>query len=230
MLKISCAEVTAKILLDSLTSILRKIAKNKHSAILYAEHDKPNILQVRELAGRAVENQIVESTEHRARVFYILSTHEFRQKSQDYIQFRIPIIEFNRIITQQSILSGNSGGLAEILVCPIPDEPNMPPNRCSIKFSVKNHSGAAGGVTIFTRLADDNSVSVPIQHVPLHEIRMKYFLTYLKRSQNLFAIPSDLLTVFISERGLLIQTDAKEHHSVVIYTCDVSNEDIDSFA
>jgi len=232
MLKMNCSEFTAKILLDSLTNILRKIARNKHSAILYADSEKPQTLQIKETIGqshRTVEQYTVESTEHRARVYYVLSTNEFREKSKDYLQFRIPNVEFNKIITMQSILSGNNGGVGEIVVTPVPDEPDQPKSRVEIKFFLKNQSGAMGGVTIHSRCGDD-SLSVPVQHIPKETIRTQYFLTYLKRSQTMFTVPSDFVTLLISEKGILVQTDPKENnHYIVIFLSDISDLDLDSF-
>lgn len=221
MLKMVCHEFSAKILLDSLTSILRKILKNKHSAILYAASQHQ--LLVREVgaqSSKVIETYTVESTETRARVYYLLSTHEFREQSSDYVQFRIQNVEFNKIITMQSILSGSSGGIGEITVTPLED------NKCSIRFFLKNHSGAAGGVTIHSF---PTAETVPIQRMPQSQIIMNYFLTYLKRSQNLFAMPLDFITVYISKRGILIQTDVKENHSIVIFTVATDDIDLDSF-
>lgn len=223
VLKLNCPEFTAKILLDSLTNILRKICKNKHNAVIYADSEAPYVLCVKEImaqTNRVVDVHTVESTENRARVYYLLSTHEFRKQSEDYIQFRIPNVEFNKIITQQSILSGSSGGVGEILITPVDK------NKCTIKFYLKNHSGAAGGVTIHSFTTAE---SVPIIKMPLRPINMTYFLTYLKRSQNLFAIPSDSITLFISTQGILIQTDVKDNHSIVIFTLSADGVDLESF-
>jgi len=223
VLKLNCPEFTAKILLDSLTNILRKIFKNKHSAVIYADSEAPFVLSVKEIVSqtnRVLETYHVESTENRARVYYLLSTHQFREQSEDYIQFRIPNVEFNKIITMQSILSGNSGGVGEILITPTEE------NKCTIKFYLKNHSGAAGGVTIHSFTTAE---SVPIMRMPITKFSMNYFLTYLKRSQNLFAIPSDSVTVYISTKGILIQTDVKENHSIVIFTVSADAIDMDSF-
>jgi len=232
MLKIYCKEYTVKILLDSLTNILRQVAKNKHSAILCSDVETPKILLVREVVGqshRLIATYPVTSTEHRARVYHVISTRQFRKKSKNYVQFRIPNVELNKIITMQSIISGNNGGVGELIITPIPDDEkdlNLPKNRCDIRFFMNNNSGGKGGVTIHTHMAAE---TVPIQNIPLNPIHSKYFLTYLKRSQNLFTTPLDLVTIYVSERGILIQTDSKDNHSVVIFIADVSDEDMDSY-
>lgn len=233
MFKMNCPEFTSKILLDSLTSILRKIMKNKHSAILCADEENSRQLKVREVLGqtyRLVAEHIVASTEHRARVYQIMSTNRFQRLSQNFVKFRIPNIEFNKIVTMQSIISGTHGGVGEITITPIPDEEDahclLPKNRVSIKFFLQNSSGDRGNLTIHTHpLAE----TVPILHRPEETIRCQYFLTYLKRSQNLLSVPSDSVTVYVSNKGIMLQTDYKDHHSTVVYTADISDEDLQSY-
>ena len=230
MLKMSCPKYSVKILLDSLTNILRKILKNKHTAVLFATEECPLTLQVKELqsAGKIVESFKVESTEHRPRVYRLLSTNQFKLKSQDYIQFRMPIIEFNKIITAQSILSGSNGGVGELSITPIEDEIDSPPGRCQVKFFLSNHSGAQGGIIMHSFIGAE---SVPLQYVPKIPITLKYFITYLKRSQNLFSIPSEMVTIFISDRGILIQTDSRDNlYSIVIFTPNIADIDLDSLS
>jgi len=234
MLKIYCKEYSVKILLDSLTDILRQILKNKHSAIICCDAEQPKILLVREVIGQShkvVASHSVVGIEHRARVYHIISTNQFRQKSKDYVQFRIPNIELNKIITMQAILSGNNGGIGELIITPIPDDDDInntitPNNRCDIQFFIQNNSGGKGGVTIHTHTTAE---TVPVQSLPKHRIHTKYFLTYLKRSQNLFSTPTDLVTMYVSEKGILIQTDSKDHHSVVIFVSDIADEDLESY-
>jgi hypothetical protein len=234
MLKMNCKEFTAKILLDSMATILRRILKNKHSAILFGDLDNDHVLQIKEVIGqshRVVAIHQVECTENRARVYHVISTHQFCRNSQNYIQFRIPNVEFNKIITMQSIISGTNGGVGELIITPIPDalgsgEGDPPKNRCDIKFFMKNNGGGMGGVTIHTHPLSE---SVPVLHRPMQPIHTRYFLTYLKRSQNLFTVPSDFVTVYVSEKGVMVQTDSKDNHSVVIYTSDISDEDLNSY-
>ncbi len=231
ILKLDCPEHAVKILLDSLTNILRKISKNKHSALLYSDETEPHLLKVKECqANTVIEVHQVESTAHRARVFYLLSTKQFQLKSNDnYLQFRIPNVEFNKIITMQTILSGNNGGVGQIHVQLVPDEVGRPNQRCSIKFLTRNGSGALGGVTIHTR-AGDTSVSVPVQHLPTRAFEMTYLLSYLKRSQIFCSVLTESVTVYVSPLGMIVQTDQKENHSIVVFMSDVSHVDLGSFA
>lgn len=225
MLQLHCPEYTVKILLDSLIAILRKILKNKHMAVLSAAADEPYTLRVAEVAGashKTLESYTVDTAEHRARVYHVLSTNAFRQQSQNYVQFRVPYAEFNKLITMQCIVSGNCGGVGEIAVTPVAME------RCQIRFHVRNQAGMHGGVTLHTHA---QAPSAPLLHRPDHGFQLKYFLTYLKRSQNLFTSPTtDFLTIYASEKGLLLQTDVKDGHCVVVFIADVSSEDLDSYA
>ena len=202
-----------------------RILKNKHAAVLFSEDHAPNTLKVNELSiqtGKLIECHQVESTENRARVYYVMSTNRFRQVSDDYVQFQIPNIEFNKIVTMLCILSGSSGGIGEIIVIPSECE-----QTCAIRFFIKNNSGCAGGVTIHTFA---NADTVPLIHMPKSNIHVKYFLTYLKRSQNLFIIPPEHITLFVSSRGILLQIDQKDNCSTVIFISDVSNVDVESYA
>lgn len=225
-LKLHCPEYTVKIMLDSFVSILRRILKNKNAAVLYAEDDQPYSLKIRETAThtqRWVDTHVVESAEHRARVYHLLSTHEFRRVSGDYVQFRLPNAEFNKLITLKCILSGNCGGVGEIRVTPS----ETPDGPCRIHFYVRNHGGMGGGVTLYTH---PQAASAPLQHTPTAPLRMSYFLAYLRRAQNLFAHPTDFVTLYVSAKGLLLQTDVKDSHCSVVFLSDVSHEDLDSYA
>jgi len=225
MLKMNCTEYTVKVMLDSFISVLRKILKNKHSALLSAEDESPYVLQIREVVGvtnKTVETYTVESAEHRARVYHILSTNTFRQQANHYVQFRLPVAEFNKLITMQCIISGNCGGVGEMVVTPAASS-----ELCSIRLHVRNQAGMHGGVTLHTHA---KAPSAPLLHRPEQAFQLQYFLTYLKRSQNLFSCPTDFLTVYASDKGLLLQTDVKDGHCVVIFLADISHEDLDSYA
>lgn len=226
MLKMNCTEYTVKIMLDSFVSILRKVLKNKHSALVSADDETPYVLQIREVIGhtnKTVETHQVESAEHRARVYHVLSTNEFRRRSTGgYVQFRLPYVEFNKLITMQCIVSGNCGGVGEVTATP-PDEQGV----CKIRFFVRNNGGMGGGVTLHTHA---QAASAPLQHAPHQSVRLQYFLTYLKRSQSIFSNPTDSVTVYVSNQGLLLQTDVKDGHCVVVFIADVSQEDLDSYA
>lgn len=228
MLKMNSPEVSVKIMLDSFVAALRKVLKNKHSAIVYVEDDDPYTLQINEVVGQTnklVEQHRIESAEHRPRVYHILSTNGFKQKSKSYVQFKIPNSEFNKIITTQCIGSGNCGGVGEISAIPSPS--SVSPGAVKIRFSVRNSGGMATSLTIHTNL---KALTIPLQNCPTSAVQMRYCLTYLKRSQNLFANPSDHVNVYISDLGMILQTEIKDNHSVVVFIADVSNEDMDSYA
>lgn len=217
-LRLHASEYTVKIILDSFVNILRTIQKHKHTAVIVADHETPLTLQIRQVnpaTSKVVESHSVESAEHRARVFHVSSTTAFRANAE-YSEFRIPSVELNKIITMQCIISGNSGGVGEI---------NVKGN--DIQFYVKNGGGMGGGVTIH---GNTRSTTVPILHSPAETIHTKYLLTYLKRAQNLFSNPSDNVTIYVSKKGFLLQTDIRDGHSVLVFIADVSNEDLQSYA
>lgn len=227
MLKMNCPEYTVKVMLDSLIQILRRILKNKHTALLWADDEAPYVLQIREIAGhtnRTVETHQVESAEHRARVFHVISTNQFRKRSAQYAQFRMPYVEFNKLITMQCIISGSCGGVGEVTVTP---PTNASDDVCKIRFFVRNHGGMSGGVTLHTRAG---APTAPLQHAPTQSLHLKYILTYLKRAQSLFTNLTDSLTIYLSEKGMLMQTDVKDGHCVVVFIADVSTDDLDSYA
>jgi hypothetical protein len=228
-LKLHCEEYTVKIILDSFASILRTILKHKHSAVFVAEKDSPLKLQIRQVnpsTNKIVETHVVETAEHRARVFHVCSTTAFRANS-DYVEFRIPCVEFNKIITMQCIISGNCGGVGEIKAVPDGACAQYTHSSCAqythIQLHVKNHGGMGGGVTI-------HATSPQLIHSPKADFETKYLLTYLKRVQNLFANPTESMTIIASKKGVLLQTDVRDGHSVLVFIADVSNEDLQSYA
>jgi hypothetical protein len=220
-LVINVKEFTAKILLDSLVNELRKCFRNKKNVILFGEEN--NILKIKEIKNNnTVGNEtLIKSTEHRLRVFHIISTREFINKSKDYIKFRIINTEFNKIITTQAILSGINGGVGKLIIEPKEDD------EVDIIFSLRNNGGSYGTITITTFTKSED---VPILHMPKKRIEITYLLTYLKRSQTMLSFPTDYVTIYVSERGLILHTDIKDNISTLMYTNDVSNVDLDSFS
>ncbi len=224
MLKLSCPDFSAKIQLDSLTKILKTIWKRRHTAVLFGEPHEPQVLKVREIPPLTNDDGkfVVEKTEFRARVYYTLSTRVFRENSQNYIKLKMQNGEFNKLLTQLAIISGTHGGIGEIRVWSVPND-----KRYKIGFSVKSDSGAEGTIIIH---ACDTDKTVCVQHAPEHEIHLRYLVTYLKRSQNLLSVQTDYLTMFISDKGLLLTTEPKDHHSVMIYISDVRGLDLESYS
>lgn len=213
------APTTAKILLTSLVGILRQIIRNKHVAVWHSETD--GVLHIREAAGeslRTVTDHLVESTENRPRVFFPLSTQRFKEQGE-YAEFRLANAELNRIVNTHAILSGTCGGVTDITVGPVEND------RCDIRFSTGNQGGGWGAVTIHTH---PRSESVPLVHRPAAQISIQIFLTYLKRSQHFLLSPMEMVTVSISNRGLLLNCDHGDH-SVMVFTVNVSGEDLKSY-
>jgi hypothetical protein len=222
-LRLNCEQYTTKIRLDSLTNILRKITKRKHLAVLYADTEYE--LKVREINknNRSIQNFTVDSTEHRARVYYKISSTVFKSKSDNYAIFKIQNVELVKIITMQCILSGGHGGVG---CCDIGVDDDS--TRLSIRLSIKGESGSYGGVTIHTHIGSD---IVPVLKKPDVSFSIKYMLTYLKRSQNLFYTPTDYTTLYVSERGIMFQTPTKELQTVVLFTSAIGSDfDLLSYA
>lgn len=228
ILFVNVVEYTAKILLDSLANILRQIVKMKHGAVVYSLLNNPGQVFVDEVIGRKnfVQNTCqVKSAEHRARVFHIVSSTQFeRQSAENYLKFKVPNVEFNKIVTIQAIISGMSGGVGFIDVCP---DAESPTTHCKIRFHTRNHSGGNGGVTINTH---STATTAPLLHLPTKAFKIQYCITYLKRSQNLMFAPTDSVTMWISPKGLLLQTETKDHHSTLVFVADVSDEDLRSYS
>ena len=216
-------QFTAKILLDYFVDELKKLCRLKRQVVIVGE---PNhVVKVKEYqpghqhgGNDAVR---IKSTEHRPRVFHILSTRQFVAKSQDCVQFRIMNSEFNKIITTQAILSGINGGVGALRVYPKPDE-----KTCDIQFALRNDGGNFGVTTISTSTISED---VPILRMPSKNIEIVYFVTYLKRSQSILSFPTDYVTVYVSERGIFFHTDIKDGLCTVFFTCNIDQVDLDSY-
>lgn len=179
-----------------------------------------DIEEFKESKIKIIDTQRVQSAESRARVYYLISSQMFRKSAaNEYVHFRIPGAEFNRIITTMCIISGNSGGVGNVDV--VPGESD----RVSIRFYVVNGGGMRGGITVHTH---KGAQSVPLIHTSSTPIHIKYLVTYLKRSQSLFQC--ETVTMYISKQGILLQTDEHDNHSVLMFLANVSNEDLNSYA
>jgi hypothetical protein len=126
----------------------------------------------------------------------------------------------------QAILSGTNGGVGKIRVQRWPDTPELT-LRCQITFFIENQGGMQGSLKIYSHGASE---TVPVVSLPesVDFVETTYFLTYLKRSQNLLANPGEFVTLLVSERGILLQTVSKDH-AVVVYVADISAEDLQSY-
>ena len=109
---------------------------------------------------------IVQSTEHRIRIYHILSTREFSVQSDNHTHFSIPNVEFNKIVTAQAIISGSNGGVAKVSVTPTST------TECTICFFIQNNGGAFGKVSIYTSTMSDD---VTIHHMPTKPIEVTIF-------------------------------------------------------
>jgi hypothetical protein len=213
-IKLKKEEFNAKILLDSLIEQLKHCVRMKKGAVIRGQD---NCLTVSPLTTNILKNALevfkVKSTEHRPRVYYIVSTRRYVSESDDYIKFKIPNVELNKIITMQAIVSGSNGGVGIITVEPLNS------TECVIKFSLKNASGSVATLKISTSTTSED---VLIMRMPAKKIEATYLVTYLKRSHNIFNIPTDLATVYVSAKGLVLHTDVRDGMSSVMFICNVN--------
>jgi hypothetical protein len=228
-LKLHVKEFTAKILLDSLITLLRKGFRNKMHVMLFGNNQHQ--LFVQEVSPMHNNTNVsfspveVASTEHRIRVYHIISTRDFIHKSDDYIKFKIMNTEFNKIITAQAILSGLSGGVAKLHIKPTNS------TDAKIIFSLRNNSGSFGKITIHTSTTSED---VPILHMCQKDIDVTYLLTYLKRSQNMLSFPTEYVQVYVSNKGIIIHTELKDGMCTIVFTINITETpdktvDLDSF-
>ena len=221
-IKLKYKEFTAKILIDSLVEKLRLCVRQKKGALIVGGH---NTLKIQMLTPGNLPPAIVNkkqddymevvSSERRPRVYYIMSVREFINSSADYVKFRILNVEFNKLITQQAIMSGTNGGVGKLTV-----EPHNSTD-CTINFSLTNNGGSFSCVTITTHTSSED---VPVLRMPRDKIEVTYLLTYMKRSHNIFNLPNDFVTIYASEKGIILHTDIKGGICTIVYTCNVSQK------
>jgi hypothetical protein len=236
---VSDEEFTSKILLDSLISELKRAIRNKQVVTMRGEH--PHILKIvasypkqfhqrssginkriHEHSQQNCSEKVVVSTEHRIRVFHIVSRRSFISKSGNYASFRIVNSEFNKIITMKAIVSGVSGGVASISILPTNS------TECKLIFYVKSNSGTTGKLTISTSC--NSTDEVKMLNVPKESIDMQYLLSYIKRSQNMMAAPADFTTVYVSNEGVMLETELKDNISMLLFTTSLEGIDLDSYS
>lgn len=251
MLSLYCEEFTCKILLNSLTKSLKQIVKKKRGALLYS--DTKNQLKVKEINSGVNVQRVhvyntftVESTEHRPRVYHILSTNKFRVLSDEYYTcFKMPTAELNKLITAQCIMSGNCGGVGELNVIPVANfnsstttqqtqaqeqeqkdrlltGPSNLKNRVLIEFTIRNQSGNLKKWRIYTHT---RSKQVPVLQRSVKHLRVEYFLTYLKRAQSMFTSCSNFVKFHVSHLGIMLETEKRDHHYVVMFLTNVKDVD-----
>jgi hypothetical protein len=202
-------ECSAKILLTSLVNLLKQCIRLKHSVMLFMVED--HVLQARELPG---VDTIITSVEHRLRDFHITSLKQFLLKSQEAMQFKIINTEFVKLITQLVIVSGVSGGIGVLRA-----EPNG--DRCKLFFEIQSNGASRGVVDIDASTTTSECTMIVI---PQSTINIKYILTYLKRSQAMMI--TDYTTLFLSEKGLLLQTDLKDGIRTTVFISAIDNADL----
>lgn len=218
MLCLTGPEFTAKFLIDSLTLVLRQVAKAKKQAVLYGV--APHALYVDQLHRSRVEQTYpIASAEHRPRVFYVMSTKRFCK--QPHVCLRIANAEFSKLVNVLAIISGACGGVGYVNVQPQAN------NACTLHFYTSNDAGCRGGLKIHT---SKTATTAPLLTTCNQAFTVKYFITYLKRAQTLMNVPQDMLTLYISAQGLLLQTPTQDYHSVLTFVTDVTNEDINSYS
>lgn len=229
-------EYSVKIRLDSLTELLQAARRRKKRIYICALLNKPERLCVQEMSvqgQKVLRNSLVTSTEHRPRVYHLLSTTQFRRLRPEYAEYTLPNIEFNKLITRLSILNGVQGGVVELTVSPTPTAAK--PNRVEIKFAIESESPIKGYVKIHT--CTQAKTRTNVLHAPKRPVKTRFLLTYLKRCQNLFNVPSNWVHVWCNDHGLMLQTCSRSHnrwHSpVVLFVCDLNRPqpvNLDSYA
>ena len=210
---------SCRIMLDSLVNELKKIDKSKNTCTLFSSMAHRHTLQLKEQnnINNILHHYVIESAEHRSRVFHIISTRSF--KKSDYAHIKYPVAEFNKTITAQCIASGVNGKIGIITVVPNG-------NECDIQFENGNH----GGLSWYSRIHTfKGSEDVPCEKLPENKIVSYYLPTYLKRSQNIMSNFSDYVSLFISKDGLMIQTSVKHNHCVIVFSASVEDIDEDSY-
>jgi len=208
-----------KIQLEHFNFELRRALRMKETVTFFADPDQPDVLKL-----RTTEHTLtIKSTNHRPRVYHIVSIREFIAKSSTVAHFRLLNAELVKIINVQCVISGNHGGVGELRIKPEGGD------RCTISFHLRSNCAANMDCTIHTH---KTSAVAPVVKMPAQELVIKYFLMYLKRSQGLFAVPQDLTHFYVSEKGMMLQTEANDTHdtmSAVVFIPDISAIDLDSY-
>lgn len=211
---------SGKILLDHLTTELRRLTRMKQTVTFHVEASQPDILKARSVH----HNMAVKSTNHRPRVFWKASVQDFIAADPEYGHFRILNAELQKIINVQCVMSGNHGGVARLLIAPVEQT-----NQTKVVFSLFGDCGASAEINILTH---EKSAVVPVHRRPSKPIEVMYFLSYLKRSQNLFTAGNDLTHMYVSSKGILIKTESKDVQdplTAFVLISNIAPVDLDSY-
>jgi hypothetical protein len=205
-------ECSAKILLPSLIALLKQTIRVKHGAYLFMTEDHK--LEFRDLNILNATNKVIKNLEHRERDFFILSTKKFLHNEMEATQFKLVNFEFVRIITRLVISSGASGGIARLEVEPDGQD-------CKIMFSITSDGASMSTNHIY---ANKNTTDCTMIVTPSCAISCNFLLTYLKRCQILMlSSPFDYTTIFMSKKGILLQTDFKDCIRSSVFISAISN-------
>lgn len=162
------------------------------------------------------------------RNFVFLHKESFETKSRDdYSAFTIDRNEFNKIITAQTILTGQSKSVCTLSVH-IPQEENKPLPQAEIVFHIQNQSGVEGLTTISTPFHTPQINFLVVQSAP--SVSAQYFISYMKRSQHIFGL-SDVstVTVLVSSLGIFCESHVSEGVVMSVFVRNIASDDLDSY-
>lgn len=188
--------------------------------------------------------------ENKSRVFFILSSTIYKNKHKNYSEIKIKNYIFNNMIDYLSICSGFNGGVAEIL---INSEDNMDQGTTNnlpgyfkntvLKFDSKQKIKNQGKVTFFITNQAGSAAKISLWgHYHSKQLQMKKFsktedvhcrflLVFFKRSQYILRLlDQEMSTIYVSDGGIFLQTDKTCGITACLFTVDISNIDIDSYA
>lgn len=209
-------DFTCKILLDSLSDVLKLCVRNK--SLVDITTNKQGSLCV--VNSQSQKQYLVKDASFRNRVFYKISSSVFDQVSPSVAKFSVPTAEFQRIVNTMAVLSGVDGGVG---TCDISknEESNV-----VIKFGV---TGRCGNTATIEIVSNRSCLCVPIFQEPIDKVSTCFFITYLKRSQNILQGLNKDILLHVSQKGVLLISDVYCDMCVVVFVSDVSDVDVMSY-
>lgn len=231
-------EVSVKILLDVLANTLKKIARAKHQCVVYLEHAQRMVLKEiqikeggtskqwgkRQLQWEVIETHNIPLVEERARLYYTLSYPHLLTRLQanqtPFLQMKMPLLEFQRLITVHSICCGISGGVGRLQVV-------APPERCRLEFVSLDPSGGRSVTRLFPHA---QSHTLALLTVPSQSFDLSILWTLLKKIQGVLHCLSEHLKVTLipSRVGFYIRVE-DENQSLQWMFAPLTEEEIKSY-
>ncbi len=208
------SEFSVKVMLESFINHLKTLLNIKRPVHLSGSTDHRLFIVD---GGRKV---MVDTAEHRPRTFFVLSSRAFQASAgHKFAKFKILSVELNRIITSHAIISGTNGGETVISVEPSDDTDGV--------ITLATASNVCG--TAVTRIKTSSKTrDVPLLCIPSEPVKCKILLTFLKRAFATIASSLDHVTVFLSDHGLMLQTQQKHGIETVVFVSDTSDMDLGS--